>query len=224
MKIFVLGGSASIGQAVVRASVAAGHRVMATYNSNAPEDELGASWLHLDLRVEMPDLTDVVGEIDAAVLLPSVVRNQPLSEYDDEMIAELVDVNFAGQARFIRDITPLLTTGSQIIIVGSIAAQRGSIDPIYGATKGAMHALVKSLSKSLAPKTRVNVVAPGLVAETAMYEAATQEFRDRRLTLTPTNRLITPAEFALVIVDLLKPHWAQLNGACVDLNGGEYAR
>ena len=76
----------------------------------------------------------------------------------------------------------------------------------------------------MAPKTRVNVVAPGLVAETAMYEAATQEFRDRRLTLTPTNRLITPAEFALVIVDLLKPHWAQLNGACVDLNGGEYAR
>jgi NAD(P)-dependent dehydrogenase (short-subunit alcohol dehydrogenase family) len=224
MNIFVLGGSASIGREVVRECVADAHRVVATYNSNPPDDELGAAWMQLDLRGVLPDLNEAGPEIDAVVLLPSIVRNQALDAYDDEMIAELVNVNFAGQVRFIRDVTPLLSHGSQIIIVGSIAAQRGSIDPIYGATKGAMHALAKSLSKGLAPKTRVNVVAPGLVAETAMYEAATEEFRARRITLTPTNRLVTPTELARVIVDLLKPHWAQLNGACIDLNGGEYAR
>jgi len=135
-----------------------------------------------------------------------------------------VDVNFASQFRVIQRIAPGLAYGSQIIVMGSMAAQRGSADPLYGATKGAMHALAKSLAKSLAPKTRVNVLSPGMVTETAMYERARDHVLDAHLSQTPTGHFISAGDLAQIVLDMTRPHWSQLNGACIDLNGGQYVR
>ena len=38
------------------------------------------------------------------------------------------------------------------------------------------------------------------------------------------GRLLDPADLAEVIADLLEGHWSHLNGACIDLNGGQYVR
>jgi len=84
--------------------------------------------------------------------------------------------------------------------------------------------LAKSLSKSLAPKTRINVIAPGMVSDTRMYDATPQAVIDSHLGITPTGHFISGAQLAEIVVDITKPHWSQLNGACIDLNGAQYVR
>jgi len=224
LNIFALGGSSSIGLAIIKAYVRDGHGVVATYNSLEPAGAEGVKWLKADLRGALPGLAAAAAGADVALLLPGLVFGKALIDYTDEMISEMVDVNFAGQVRVIREITPVLADGSQIIIMGSLAAQRGSADPMYGATKGAMHALAKALSKSLAPKTRVNVVAPGMVSDTRMYDATPPAAIESHLGITPTNHFISAAQLAEVVLDISKPHWSQLNGATIDLNGAQYVR
>lgn len=226
MKVFALGGSSSIGQAAIRVLLDAGHEVCATYRSGVPSGLDAASWVSADVR-STADLDALAGPAEGAdvlLLLPGLSLGLSLATYDDDRIAEVVDVNFSGQFRAIQRIAPVMANDSHIIIVGSQAGQRGSGDPLYGATKGAMHALAKSLAKSLTPRTRVNVVAPGMVTETAMHGGTAQTVLDMHLRGTPTGHFISAAELAHVLLDIMQPHWAQLNGACIDLNGGMYVR
>ena len=226
MKVFVLSGSSSIGQAAIRVLLDAGHEVCATYRSGVPEGLDRATWVHADVR-STDDLDALAGPAEGAdvlLLLPGLSLGLKLEAYDDDRISDVVDVNFSGQFRAIQRIAPVLADGSQIIILGSQAGQRGSNDPLYGATKGAMHALAKSLAKSLAPRTRVNVVAPGMVTGTAMHDGTPPAVLDMHINTTPTGHLISVADLAHVLLDIMQPHWAQLNGACIDLNGGMYVR
>jgi 3-oxoacyl-[acyl-carrier protein] reductase len=224
VKIFILGGSSTIGVRIIEAYVREGHEVVATYNAHEPTDSLGASWLKADLHGDLPDLATAASGATVALLLPGLVLGKTLDDYTDEMITEMIDVNFAGQVRVLRMIAPVMANNSHIVIMGSLAAQRGSADPMYGATKGAMHALAKSLSKSLAPKTRINVIAPGMVSDTRMYDATPQGVIDSHLGITPTGHFISGAQLAEIVVDVTKAHWSQLNGACIDLNGAQYVR
>ena len=226
MKAFIVGGSSSIGGAVIRALLDAGHEVAATYRTAIPPGLGDAAWTRADMRSpeDIEALAGPAAGADVAVLLPGLSLGQQLGEYADDQIDEVVDVNFSGQFRAIRRLAPVLADPSHIIIMGSMAGQRGSADPLYGATKGAMHALAKSLAKSLAPKTRVNVVAPGMVTDTAMVDGTPQSVLDAHIAATPTGRFISADELARVVLDLTQPHWRQLNGACIDINGGQYVR
>lgn len=226
MRAFVLGGSSSIGAAIARALLDAGHEVRATYRTAQPPGLDGVAWARADVRssADLDALAPLAAGSDALLLLPGVSLGQSLAEYADDQVADVVDVNFAGQFRAIKRIAPVMAEGSQIVVMGSLAGQRGSADPLYGATKGAMHALAKSLAKSLAPRVRVNVVAPGIVTETAMADATPQATLDAHLAATPTGHFIGADDLARITLDILQPHWRQMNGACIDLNGGQYVR
>ena len=226
MKVFVLSGSSSIGQSAIRVLLDAGHEVCATHRSGVPDSLDTATWIHADVR-STADLDALAGPAqgaDVLLLLPGLSLGRTLDAYDDDLIADVVDVNFSGQFRAIQRIAPVLSDDSHIIILGSQAGQRGSSDPLYGATKGAMHALAKSLAKSLAPRTRVNVVAPGMVTGTAMHNGTSPAVLDMHLKTTPTGHLISAADLAHILLDIMQPHWSQLNGACIDINGGMYVR
>ncbi|MDE2838625.1 MAG: SDR family NAD(P)-dependent oxidoreductase [Chloroflexota bacterium] len=226
MKVFALGGSSSIGQAAIRVLIDAGHEVCATYRSGVPGGLDSATWVRADVR-STDDLDALAGPAEGAdvlLLLPGLSMGRTIATYDDDLVSEVVDVNFSGQFRAIQRIAPVLADGSQIIILGSLAGQRGAGDPLYGATKGAMHALAKSLAKSLAPRTRVNVVAPGMVTGTAMHDGTPPAVLDMHIKTTPTGHFISAADLARVLLDIMQPHWSQLNGACIDLNGGMYVR
>ncbi len=226
MKIFALGGSSSIGRAAIRVLLDAGHEVCATYNSRVPDDLDRATWVRADVRstADLDALVRPAEGADVLLLLPGLSPGQTLAAYDDDQIADVVDVNFSGQFRAIQRIAPVMADGSHIIILGSQAGQRGSSDPLYGATKGAMHALAKSLAKSLTPRTRVNVVAPGMVTGTAMHDETSEAVLDIHRKTTPTGHFISATDLAHVLLDIMQPHWCQLNGACIDINGGMYIR
>ncbi len=83
----------------------------------------------------------------------------------DEQFRRTFETNIFGYFWMVRAALPHLKKGSAIVNTGSIVGQTGNeilID--YTATKGAIHALTKSLALNLAPRgIRVNAVLPGPV-------------------------------------------------------------
>lgn len=110
--------------------------------------------------------------------------------------------------------------GGNIALVGSVAGKTGGTSsatpPDYVASKGAVHALVKWLSRNAIGKgVLVNAVAPGPV-ETPM----TNGFKpDKSL---PLGRLGRPEELAWPIAFLCTDAASYLSGAVLDVNGGNY--
>lgn len=110
--------------------------------------------------------------------------------------------------------------GGALVLVGSVAGRTGGTSvntpPDYAASKGAVHTLVKWLSRNgIQRGVMVNGVAPGPV-ETAMtrgFDAAG---------VLPLGRLGKPEELAWPIAFLCTQAASYLSGAILDVNGGAF--
>ena len=111
----------------------------------------------------------------------------------------------------------------KILMISSISAQRGSYDPIYAASKGAILSFVKSIANGLGG-TRVNAIAPGLIEDSAMFNEMSIERREFHRQQKSNKQLLDISDFSRIIFDLSRNHWKHLNGACIDLNAGQYVR
>ena len=229
MDVLIVGASSSVGLAMTGAFLQAGHRVLAT-SRHLPEEGMGAGvqWAALDLadsasihRFAVADLSGF-GPVDVAVLLAGILPGLSLEQYEYAQIDHVMTVNFTGQARLTKALLPHMKCGSQIIMMSSISGERGSYDPIYAASKAAIIGFVKSLATWLAPRVRVNALAPALIAGSTMFEEMKPERRAHHVQQTPTQRLTTIDELAALTVELCGPAWASLNGQVIRINGGSY--
>jgi NAD(P)-dependent dehydrogenase (short-subunit alcohol dehydrogenase family) len=81
---------------------------------------------------------------------------------------------------------------------------------------------VKSLAKALAPRIRVIAIAPGAIAGSSTISAMSPGRQQHHLRESLTGEMLSADDLAAVMVDLTRPHWRQLNGNVVRLNGGAY--
>jgi 3-oxoacyl-[acyl-carrier protein] reductase len=95
----------------------------------------------------------------------------------------------------------------------------GDSGELFAATKGAVMAFTRSLAVSLAPRVRVNGVAPGWI-RTAWGEQAPAVWQDRVLRETPLGRWGTPEDVAAVARFLVGPESEFLTGQIFRVNGG----
>lgn len=228
--VLVVGATTSIGNAVLSSFAARGARLLATGRSVRELSCAGA-----DLSIASLDLLDTesldrfanitmpwFGKLDVIVFLAGVLPGKSLADYEDDLIQKVMSVNFSGQAALLRRLLPHLNSGSQVIMVSSVSAERGSFDPIYAASKAAQIAFVKSLATWMAPHVRVNAIAPALIQDSNMFDSMTPERRHHHILQTPTKRLTTIEEIAGVIASICEPEWANLNGQVIRINGGSH--
>jgi 3-oxoacyl-[acyl-carrier protein] reductase len=227
----IVGAASSFGGGLVKKFKAAGDRIIATHNRTfSGHDTDGIHRRPLDLQDEgsIASLAQWVKDgalkIDVAVFAAGILPGYSLADYDFGQIDRVMAVNFSGQAKLLNALLPDFNDGGQVIMISSISALGGSYDPIYAASKGAILAFVKSLARQLAPRLRVNAVAPGLIKGSSMYHEMSEETIQSHIQGTPTKQLLLPDDLASIIVDLTRPHWRQLNGECISVNGGRYVR
>ncbi len=88
-----------------------------------------------------------------------------IEDLSDDRIDLTLQTNIGGYLRMARSAVPHLKSGSSIVNTGSVTGLAGTKNLVdYSATKGAIHALTKSLASQLIERgIRVNAVAPGPV-------------------------------------------------------------
>jgi len=127
-------------------------------------------------------------------------RKKSLEDVDDEEWDRTFKTNVYAYYWLVKAALPHLKAGASIIATGSIVGIQGSAElPDYSATKGAIHALTKTLAQSLVKKgIRVNCVAPGPVwtplnaADEGQTPDKVAEFGSH----TPLERPAQPEEIA----------------------------
>ena len=230
--IIILGGSSSIGKSICNEFNTQDNQIISTYFSkkdllNNPKN---TESIYLDLNDNESIINfsqKLVSEkisVDILVSLAGILPGKDLLEYSFEEIDEVLSVNFSGQAKLIRNILPLLTNKSKLLLLSSISAQKGSYDPIYSAAKAAILSFIKSLLRSIPEGSTINAIAPGLIQDSSMFKDMTkdrQEFHKKQIF---SGNLLDKDDLAKIIFDLCQDHWIHLNGACIDLNGGQFLR
>jgi meso-butanediol dehydrogenase/(S,S)-butanediol dehydrogenase/diacetyl reductase len=228
--VVVTGAAGTIGGAVVAAFMERGARVIGI-------DRVEASGIH------RADVTDEGGlraaiEASAGSLLTDVVHAAGIVEYgpilqtSDERIAEVLRVNLISAFVILRACVPLMTGGT-ITMIGSQAASHGSADwALYSASKAGVIRLVESAAKEFGPRgIRVNAINPGSVNSpmmdaviTAKARRLNHEIEDVRRSYEETNplrRFVEPHEVAAACVFLASPESSFINGAAINVDGGD---
>jgi NAD(P)-dependent dehydrogenase (short-subunit alcohol dehydrogenase family) len=141
--------------------------------------------------------------------------------------------NLRGVFLGIKECLPAMRArgGGSIVITASLLGIVGDPDlPAYGAAKGGLRAMCRSLATSLGPENiRVNTICPGDVETPLLKEffdfqpdpaAARKEITDRY----PLRRFASPRDVANVAVFLASDDASYLTGIDVVVDGGLLAR
>lgn len=142
----------------------------------------------------------------------------------EEKLRELFAVDVAATVMLSRAVGQRMrgAGGGVIVNMGWDQAETGMAGDsgeLFATTKGAVMAFTKSLALSLAPKVRVNCLAPGWI-RTAWAEGASEPWQQRAAREAPLGRWGLPEDVAAVACFLASPAAAFLTGQVVRVNGG----
>jgi len=90
---------------------------------------------------------------------------------------------------------------------------------LYAAAKGGIRSFSKSLARQVAPRVRVNILAPGFI-ETAFGEQADERWRRDVEARTPLGRWGAPEDLVGAAIFLASEESRFLTGQTIMVNGG----
>ena len=111
--------------------------------------------------------------------------------------------------------------GAIVNISSSIGQMTGKGFAAYGTAKAAMSHFTKLLAEDLAPRIRVNAIAVGSTATSALETVLTNEAVHKAMVeSTPLKRLGEPEDMALGALYLASPASAFVTGSVMEIHGG----
>jgi 3-oxoacyl-[acyl-carrier protein] reductase len=241
--VLVTGASSGIGRAIALAAARAGADVAITYRERLAgarevEREIRAigrrtASLQLNLSDEAsiraigPSARDALGRLDvwinnagADILTGAGEALSTIQKLD-----LLLSVDLRGTVLASWQAAEILGAQAQggVIINMSwdhvLTGMAGLNPQMYAAAKGGVLSFSKSLARSVAPRVRVNVLAPGWI-ETSFGEGLNDTRRRDVANTTPLRRWGTPDDVAGAAVFLASPAASFLTGETILISGG----
>lgn len=232
----VTGGGRRVGAAIARRLHAAGANVLLHYRDSEAdaaklEAELNARRARSASRVKAELLAPIApralvsaaresfGRLDILINNASSFFPVQMGAIEPSHWEELVGSNLRAPLFICQEAAPELEShGGSIVNIVDIHAERPLKGyPIYSIAKAGLAALTRSLAIELAPRVRVNGVAPGAIAwpEDGQFDPAE---RERIIATTPLARIGSPEDIAQAVHFLACAPY--ITGQIIAVDGG----
>ena len=159
----MIGGNSGIGLATARLLIAQGNSLIAAARSAGPLAELGIPVLPFDAL--NPGPLELPPVLDGFVYFPGSITLKPFHRLTAEDFLNDYQINCLGAVAALQGALPALKAApsASVVLFSTVAVAQGlSFHASIAAAKGAVEGLTRSLAAELAPKIRVNAIAPSL--------------------------------------------------------------
>jgi len=237
----ITGGNGGIGLGMAKGLAKAGARVVVAARNREKSSAalrelkaLGSDALALTVDVTdersvealVADAAQQCGRIDILVNNAGINIRKPAHELPIAQWQQVIDTNLTSAFVCSRAVYPHLKRagGGKIINIGSMLSIFGaSFAPAYGASKGGIVQLTKSLAVGWATDNiQVNAVLPGWI-DTELTQQARQQLQglnERVLARSPSGRWGTIDDFEGIAVFLASAASAFITGTAIAVDGG----
>ena len=226
----VTGGSAGIGAGLCRHLLNDGYTVVNLSRRASPFEH---ERLH-NYPVDLSDLEatasvaeQVTGDHQVTDLVHNagVIRPALLGAVDLADLEQVSNIHIGAAIILAQAVLPGMKAAGngRIILISSRAALGLQTRTCYSATKSGMIGMARTWALELGPEgITVNVVAPGPIAETEMFDDAIQEQekRDAIAASIPVKRLGNPSDVARAVQFFLAPENSFITGQTLLVCGG----
>lgn len=218
----LIGGNSGIGLATAKALQAQGHSLLAAARSPEPLAALGIPTQPFEatgeVKLELPD------SLDGLIYFPGSISLKPFHRLTEADFLQDFQVNCLGAAKAIQAALPALkkSESASVVLFSTVAVDQGmGFHASIAAAKGAVEGMAKSLAAELAPKIRVNVIAPSLtdtpLASALLGNEAKQEAAAKR---HPLQQVGKPEDIAGLIAYLMSDASQFMSGQILRPDGG----
>ena len=171
-----------------------------------------------------PAAQDAFGRLDIVVNNVGGSMPRPFLDTSPRRLLEAFTWNVATAHALTRAAAPIMleSGGGSVVSMSSMmgrSAARGFV--AYGTAKGALSHWTRLAAQDLAPRIRVNAIAVGSVATSALEVVLTDDaLRTTMEDTTPLGRIGEPEDIAGAVVYLSSAAGAYVTGKVIEVDGG----
>ena len=218
MNYLVVGGDSLVGKSIGQQLETEGHQVLYTTRRDTSPPKL-----YFD--AQQPGSFQYQGpELAGLVYMHGTINLKPFTILTEEDFLEDYRINLLGAVKLIQQVLPVLKKQEKasILMFSTVAVQKGlPYHTSISAAKGAVEGFARSLASELAPKIRVNVIAPSLTdTPLAAKLLANDQRRNSGAERHPLKRIGQPQDIATLASFLLTEKSDWITGQVFAVDGG----
>ncbi|MDC1259263.1 SDR family oxidoreductase [Flavobacteriaceae bacterium] len=219
-KIIIIGGSKGIGKAITE-SLLTTHQVINISRSSPEVQHENLTHYTCDVLVdELPE----IDQADGLIYCPGSINLKPFNRLSIDDFKTDFEINVIGAVKSIQAYTKTLSQSdsASIVLFSTVATKLGMPFHASVATaKSAVEGLTKSVAADLAPKIRVNAIAPTITdTELAAKFLRNERMIESTIQRHPLKKYLEPSEVAAMANYLLSDVSKSISGQIFNLDCG----